>query len=208
MKAEHNRIATALIQWTSMYPGDLASDEAAMLFREAYGIILKQTFMAHLTADLVRIEESLPSVDLDSSWSLRISDPSREKLIPPHGQAEHLLDDETSDETDTRPSTSHSSRKSLLPSTRSASTSSITSRYATPALRRQASGSDPPLSGTASRLVNSHGHNDVGTWMLAGAYTFVLSTDVKEIAMDLTRMQWELFAAVRVNFVYDSVEWS
>jgi hypothetical protein len=59
-----------LIDWTSVYPGDLADSTTQAIFRQILGIVLRYPFMAHLTIELVGVEERLPGViDLDSSWA-------------------------------------------------------------------------------------------------------------------------------------------
>lgn len=159
--------------------------------------------MAHLTADLAAVEENIGDVvDLDASWSYKPSDIDGAETVSSMASAiqtellfegEMLYDFESTlvrSETDTPPS------KEITPSLRTGSTTSI----AVEEMQTSRNGSNPKLSNESddSRI---HRGLDEGVNKWSGALRHVLTVDPKSFAMDLTRVQWQLFIAIRVSVV-------
>jgi hypothetical protein len=203
-----SRITGALIDWTARYPGDLADDVTQSMFREMLAMILRHTFMAHLAADLVQIEQSLYSaVDIDRSWGL--SAPATSNLnvddsLPSATSTELVIDNDVLYDFESIVGTSESERpgKESTPSSKSISTSSLglgleAESAAVIHHARRRSGSDP-------RLLDGYAveerSEDVGFARWSHAFAFVINSDPRMFAVELTRMQWSLFVQIRVGF--------
>lgn len=88
--SSRRRLTGALIDWTSRNPGDLADVVTQDTFRQILHLLLKHMFMAHLTADLAMVEESLSdAIDVDASWSYKpfgpapTTDSTAQSLVTP-----------------------------------------------------------------------------------------------------------------------------
>lgn len=214
-----SRITGGLIDWTSRYPGDVVDEDTQSLFRELVAIILRHAFMAHLAAELVQIEQTLYStVDIDRSWALGGRLPSSRKNddpLPSSTGTELVIDNDVLYELDSSATPSESERltKESTPSTKSMSTSSLGGfdtdsamsmsvglGTAVPPLPRNGSGSG---SGSESRLMGAWTADDrgedLGFARWAQAFAFVVNSDPRVFAVELTRMQWGLFSDIRVS---------
>lgn len=159
--------------------------------------------MAHLTADLATAEEMLgDTVDVDASWSYKKSDgttTASSSSIPPATPTELLIDGEVlydfdstliRSETDTPPS------KEMTPSLRTVSTTSI----AVEEQRGSRNGSNPKLvNGIEDSRIHRGLDERANSW--AGALHYLFNVDPKGFATDLTRVQWQLFVAIRVSII-------
>ena len=171
------------------------------LFQKVISLLLKHTFMAHLTADLVIVEESLLEgiVDVDASWSIRPGKSSETASTAPSTiQTEILLDTEMlydydansvgRSEPETPPTEGHT------PSLRTMSTASI-------AMDGKAENSQRGASDLGSTLSHDRVHRGIGdvSGKWTGAVGYLLTTDPKLFATELTMMQWQIFSNIRVS---------
>jgi hypothetical protein len=187
----HLSMVGALIDWSSRYPGDLADDKTQALFSQIIVLVLRHTFMAHLTADLVAIEANINEAkDIDVSWAMRPDIGLR------NGSAANLslASDDTGQDrermlslSEMKTSFSHPDLqlgpRELFASRRTVSTSEATSK------------SNKETSET--RWLASQ--EDMGFSNWANAYAFVIGMDPRSFAMELTRLQWEVFGRIRVR---------
>lgn len=199
----------ALIDWTSTYPGDLADEPTARIFREILDIIFQLTYMAHLAVELVDIEAQIGSVpDVDDSWSYKGPQkpaPARASTAPlpsPTGEGQaHAVDGS---------SMSHiASTTGALPDSDSPTASMIsrTQTMQTPAGGANTPGSYFPLQpirseSTKSSITSTSIPSTIspeGPGSLQYAANYVLNIEPKEFAAELTRMHWQLFRSIRVS---------
>ncbi|KAK8864337.1 hypothetical protein IAR55_001584 [Kwoniella newhampshirensis] len=203
------KLTGALIDWTTQYPGDLQDLSTRALFRDILAIALNYTFMAHLTADLVRVERTFPEiVDLDQSWSMRsTSGPSNDSApsteLVNRNVSYELESDTGKSEVEiplTREQTSTTANSSR-------STSSVGydcgSSQRTRSESHLRSGSSPFRS-LSVRSDDSlmYSVDDPGFSRWSVAVNLVLTSDPKSFATELTRMQLELFSAIRPRDVF------
>jgi len=155
--------------------------------------MLKYPFLGHITSELVITEQALDQVvDLDQSWSLeRAESQSVENTpqTPPEANEvvldqEEELDDETSSISKDKPR-----------STRTMSTASLNTDADNYPRRPVSSDRTTDSSSDISRSVYSG--DDIGHQRWSSAITAVLHMDAHVFALELTRMQWELFTAIR-----------
>nr|XP_019010932.1 uncharacterized protein I206_04237 [Kwoniella pini CBS 10737]OCF49713.1 hypothetical protein I206_04237 [Kwoniella pini CBS 10737] len=195
------RLTGALVDWTSRYPGDLHDLTVQNTFKEILEFILHHTFMAHLTGELIMVEHSLPEViDLDLSWSIKtISSSSKESIHSrkalstdlvidteilyaitdsPLGEKGIILDDEAPDTPFSKEHNTHS--------TRSVSTSSLPVEH----LKSDHSG----RSHSDERIFST---DEMGFHKWAQAFNLVTNMDPRSFAVELTKLQWNLFTAIR-----------
>lgn len=154
--------------------------------------------MAHLTADLAAIEENLDDVvDVDASWSHRTSGGNATVAsVPSTAQTELLIDGEVLydfESTLVRSDTDTPPVKESTPSLRTASTTSI----AVEDVQAQRKGSNPILVSGSDEFKLYRLPEDLNKW--AAPLRYVLMADPRAFAMDLTRVQWKLFVAIRVR---------
>ena len=194
------RLTGALIDWTSRYPGDIAGTTTQEMFREALGVLLKQTFMSHLTVDLVLIENSLFEVtDIDASWSVKAT--GIKSSLPSSSQTELYLDGEVLYDFESPMGKSELSTPITTknPSTRTLSSASIGVEPQIEA-KRSRSASDPRLASFPSdeiKLEHLMDEGSTGRWAIA--YNQIMTTDSRTFAIELSKMQWQLFVAIRVS---------
>ncbi len=192
------KLAGALKDWATKYPGDLVDAETQALFRKTLGCMLKYTFLAHVTVDLVSIEQGLDKVvDLDQSWSCRPNLDEANLQTPETAAALELVVEKDGllfeDEAASFPSTdSATPMKEKSGSTYSRSTASLTVDL----------DPIPPRSGDSSseqsRSVYSNDESGHRKW--SSAINALLHMEAQHFALELTLMQWELFAAIRVSY--------
>lgn len=193
------KLAGALKDWASRYPGDLVDLETQALFRKTLGCMLKYTFLAHVTVDLVNIEQSLDkAVDLDQSWSCRPTLDEANLQTPETAAALELVveKDGLFDDAVSIPSADNNTpnKEKSSASTYSQSTTSLSVDLETMPNRSAAdSGSEQ------SRSVYSNEESGHRKW--SSAINALLRMEAHYFALELTLMQWELFAAIRVSFV-------
>jgi hypothetical protein len=191
------KLAGALKDWATKYPGDLVDAETQALFRKTLGCMLKYTFLAHVTVDLVSIEQGLDKVvDLDQSWSCRPNLDEANLQTPETAAALELVVEKDGllfeDEAASFPSTDGATpMKEKSGSTYSRSTASLTVDL----------DPIPPRSGDSSseqsRSVYSNDESGHRKW--SSAINALLHMEAQHFAFELTLMQWELFAAIRVS---------
>lgn len=191
------KLAGALKDWATKYPGDLVDLETQALFRKTLGCMLKYTFLAHVTVDLVGIEQSLDKVvDLDQSWSCRPTLDDANIQTPETAAALELVVEKDGalfdDEAVSIPNADKSS-KHKSGSTYSRSTNSLTVDLDPLPTRSTDSGSEQ------SRSVYSNDESGHRKW--SSAINALLHMEAHFFALELTLMQWELFAAIRVGFL-------
>lgn len=199
----------ALIDWTSGYPGDLADSVTQGHFREILALLLKHTFMAHLTAQLAATAETLDQVvDLDKSWALKpamlsnadandtanMSDPASISAQTDMLNESKLLHDYESVNTKSEVGTPMT--KGSTPSLQTGSTTSLCAEE----FKRKRSGSEPRLAFGSDRSLSRRA-TDEGYTQWSGAFHYVLTVEPRNFALELTRMQWQLFSAVRVSLM-------
>ncbi|WVF71424.1 hypothetical protein IAT40_006228 [Kwoniella sp. CBS 6097] len=211
------KVTGALVDWTTRYPGDLHDSQTQGYFKEILALILHHTFMAHLTGELIMVENSLSeTIDLDQSWSLHTSSPPSAGSQPSVIGTELVLDSEVLYEFDSSLDKSEppTPLKERTHSARSVSTSSLA--LESDHHHRKRSGSDPRIGGIVTSLgsgsddkVGGHGHghgqqvfDEMGYHRWAGAINMVTSMDPRAFATELTRMQWELFTCIRPRDVF------
>ncbi|EIW70717.1 hypothetical protein M231_02629 [Tremella mesenterica] len=184
------KITGALIKWTNTYPGDVKNEETHTIFLQVIRLNLKNTFMSHLTEDLIRIEQSLSDVeDVDTSWALKTTEGSSVASIT--SPTELVIDNELLYELD-----SSLGRSSVgTAATPKESTPSLASSMGvdnpeSSAMARQRSTSNPP------RPPLPH-PDDLDAHRWSSAVSTLLSSDPRTFAAELTKLQWELFASIR-----------
>ncbi|WVQ99369.1 hypothetical protein IAU59_006502 [Kwoniella sp. CBS 9459] len=210
------KITGALVDWTTRYPGDLYDSQTQGYFKEILAFILHHTFMAHLTGELIMVENSLSeTIDVDQSWSLHTSSPPSTSSRPSVIGTELVLDSEVLYEFDSSLDKSEppTPLKERTQSARSVSTSSLP--LDSDQHHRKRSGSDPRLGGITTSLgsgsddkLGGHGHvqsqafDEMGYHRWAGAINMVVSMDPRAFATELTRMQLELFTCIRPRDIF------
>ena len=171
--------------------------------------------MAHLVADLVHIEASLGSViDVDASWSLS-SEPKASaaslaetsatnvQLDLNLGGAEEMYDLDLSpvkSGPDT-PALSQAHTRETTPSSRTVSTTSLPMEMEN--LGRK-SGSEPKLSLKSMEEPRAGLSFDPTAWTSnkwINVIAHVLYNDTRTFAMELTKIQWTVFSAIRVSIL-------
>ena len=203
-----------IIDWLQAYPGDLCDTETTRLFRVILEMITEHTFMAHLTVELITINNQIPSLtDPDTSWSFKpagsISMSNRRKSIM--NPDELVLDNDLLYELD---SASRSEVDTSIQD-RGASTSSLqVAAEASVIINRVASASDSKLatvssssdketksiysgSASASPLTGSDGGQQ---W--AAAISWIMDNTPEHFASELTRLQWGSFCEIRPRDVF------
>ncbi|BEI81843.1 hypothetical protein CcaverHIS002_0210030 [Cutaneotrichosporon cavernicola] len=194
------KLAGALKDWATKYPGDLVDAETQALFRKTLGCMLKYTFLAHVTVDLVSIEQGLDKVvDLDQSWSCRPNLNEANIQTPETAAALELVVEKDGilfeDEVAPFPPTdSTTALKEKSGSTFSRSTASLTVDL----------DPIPPRAGDSSseqsRSVYSNDESGHRKW--SSAINALMHMEPHHFALELTLMQWELFAAIRPRDVF------
>jgi hypothetical protein len=201
-----HRLTGALIDWTLRYPGDFAEAQTQAKFREIVRLVLRHTFMAHLTSDLVVFERGLPNIiDVDASWSVR--ETLGISTVKPRPDTDLVIDSELLYDLDSTIDDSIISTKEQTASSRSISTSSLGVEGDSGLHSRRASMSVPtrfrdPNSDNGKFGMGMQDGGEFGKW--SGAFDYFLNTEVKTFAVELTKMQWELFAAIRVSMQHRS----
>lgn len=190
------KLAGALKDWATKYPGDLVATDTQALFRKTLGCMLKYTFLAHVTVDLVAIEQSLDkAVDMDQSWSCRPNMDDANLQTPETAAALELVvekDGALFDDESVSLADSSTPIKEKSGSTYSRSTASITvDSDPLPSRSTADSGSEQ------SRSVYSNEEPGHRKW--SSAINALLHMEAHFFALELTLMQWELFAAIRVS---------
>ena len=185
-------LTSALIDWTADYPGDLADIVTQSLFRQILQLLLKYTFMAHLTVSLAEVEATISDFrDIDSSWAIKLSEST---ISLKSTQSELAINEGILYDLE---SPLDKSEEVLTPLTREHSASVRTTSTTSLNLDNMRNGSGSLGTGSLQdeRMVKSI--DEAGSkW--SGALGFVLNTDPKVFAAELTKRQWQLFAAIRV----------
>lgn len=197
----------ALIDWICQYPGDVIGEKVQSVFREILASTLRYTFLAHLAAELVVIEADLIDVeDIDLSWSIE----NKEQISVQSSSSR--VDLPTASKTDL-PTTPEMSDRPESPSTRRGASTSALSLASSNISNgdRTTSHSAPRTSGSDVRGITAgypagyaraNGNGDdfgFGKWS-QGWNTFIRS-DPRTLAVELTKLQWQKFSAIRVSFL-------
>lgn len=190
------KLAGALKDWATKYPGDLVDAETQSLFRKTLGCMLKYTFLAHVTVDLVSIEQGLDMVvDVDQSWSCR-PNPDVSNLQTPDTAAALgivvekdgiLLADQEVPMNDSK--TAFKDKSSF---NRSAGSLTVDLDPL------------PPRAGDSSseQSRSVYSNDETGHRKWSSAINALLHMDPQHFALELTLLQWELFAAIRPRDVF------
>jgi hypothetical protein len=213
-----DRMTGALIDWLKDYPGDLCDPEATRLFKEILGHVVDYVFMAHLTVELSMIEDAIPIyVDLDTSWAVKPIGSLPLALSHTAGPRDLDLVVDGIYDLDIMSPISEFDTHTQTPVKKysASSTSLLMDEEASVVMERKLSGS-----GSDSRLALSlsmsdkrsfgsvsgsgNGSNSTGDtshvqW--ASAVHWVMGHEPVEFAVELTRMQWDLFLTIRVGFL-------
>jgi hypothetical protein len=204
-----DRMTGALIDWLKDYPGDLCDPEATRLFKEILGHVVDYFFMAHLTVELSMIEDAIPIyVDLDISWakrpigSLPLAHPSTDGPRDLDLVVDGIYDLDMMSpisEIDTHTQTP-------VKKYSASSTSLLMDEEASVVMERKLSGSGSDsrlalsLSMSDKRSLGSSSTGDASHVQWAGAVHWVMGHEPLEFAVELTRMQWDLFLTIRVGY--------
>ena len=199
MDEADGRMTGALVDWLKEYPGDLCDPEATRLFKAILALVVDESFMAHLTVELIMIEDGIPIyVDIDSSWSIQ-PDQSAVDLhatqIQERVESVYELDIMSPTELDDGNDTPLELELKRLPLSTASSTMND---EASVVMERKLSGSDSmiALSHSDKRFLSSAGDHS-SEWQAAVGW--VMNHDPLEFAAELTRMQWDLFVTIRVS---------
>jgi hypothetical protein len=199
-----DRMTGTLIDWLKEYPGDLCDPEATRLFKSILALVGDHFFMAHLTVELIMIEDGIPIyVDIDTSWSCKlVESTSRQSISLSH---ELLVDglydldailSPTDIDTGTPIKSNHLSR-----STGSLLIDDEASVIMERRISNTDSRSDKRSTGTGAGSVSGSGSlstdSSPGQWTTA--VNWVMNNDPLQFAAELTRMQWDLFLTIRVS---------
>lgn len=201
------KITSSLVMWTTRFPGDLADPETQAIFRDLLAVMLQYSFLAHLTVELVKVEQGLGDViDIDRSWACGSGahhTPTTPTTIPPTTPAdpesstaielvvdkEHLFDEP--EEMNGNLSVGHSMDKPT--STRSMSSSNLS----VDAMGRPSEHSSS-LSDSNSDL-NRQLTADPHSQRWASAINTIISMDAHVFAVELTKIQWQMFMNIRTR---------
>lgn len=203
------KITSSLVAWTTRYPGDLADQETQAIFRDLLALMLQYSFLAHLTVELVKVEQSLGDViDLDRSWACGSSShhaPPTPTTIPPTTPAdpdstkaielvvdkEHLY--EEPEEMNGNLSVSHSHSMEKPTSTRSMSSSNLSVDAIGRPSEHCSSFSD------SNSDLNRQLTADPQSQRWASAINTIISMDAHVFAVELTKIQWQMFMNIRTR---------
>ena len=181
------RITGALVKWSHAYPGDLKDDQTHALFLRIIHLNLKHTFMAHMTEDLVKVEQNLDNVvDVDTSWTIKVKSGS----LALSSTSELVIDTEVLYDFDSAIEKSSISTPFKESTGSVSSTSLAADANESGSLPRNRSGSEP-------RYPLDLRQEDAGPSKWTGAVQTVLAAEPRTFAAELTRMQWELFSSIR-----------
>jgi hypothetical protein len=199
------RITGSLIDWTSRYPGDFADSQTQSVYRETLELLLRHTFMAHLTADLITFEQRLADVtDLDASWSLQASsDIAQPMSIADESVVDLVNNKGIIGDFDSTINRSQVSIRGRPQSQHSSSSLTIDTHPFSLYLGRHRSDSETKVySGNPSSEDGRFGRkegDEIGYGRWSTACDYVLGTDARLLAVELTKMQMELFNAIEVS---------
>ena len=199
------RLASALVRWTILYPGDFADGRAKAALRETITIIDRHSFMSHILGELLAFETKLDSmVDLDASWSFKsttvtATPSSVDTELVIEGQIVYDFEESLLTKAESTSTADNASNK--------ASSSSIRS---SPSVHSLGNNKLHRRSFSETRLAGYHGatpgadllrlnrHADALQAKWAGGITYVMTCHPKEFAAELTKVQWEMFESIRV----------
>lgn len=200
------KIAGCLSMWTKQYPGDLADHDTQTVFCNLLARMLKHSFLAHLTVELVKVQQNLHNVvDIDRAWACSSESytPPTPTTIPPTTPAadsdtaaaielvvdkEHLFDEPEAMSGNL--SVGHSLEKPK--STRSLSSSNLS----VDASGRPSDGTSFNSSDSNSDL-NRSMSTDPNSQRWTSAIQAVITMDSHDFAVELTKIQWQLFLNIR-----------
>jgi hypothetical protein len=161
--------------------------------------MIKYPFLGHIAGELVITEQTLDeTVDLDVSWSCQPAPPP-----PPPPQVADATSEEPEeanaitldDEEELDDETSSINKDNKTRSARTMSTASLSAEADTYPRRPASSDRTTDSSSDVSRSVYSG--DDIGHQRWSSAIQAVLVMDAHVFALELTRMQWELFSQIR-----------
>lgn len=203
-----SRIGGTIIEWLQDYPGDLCEPETIPIFQSIIKSVEGYMFMAHLVVELTMFEEALPIyVDLDTSWSVKPISAAdtlteRQSTILPPGELK--LDEGVMYDLDAN--LSHSENGCSPVKARQyphgSTASLLMNEGASVMMGRNFSGSDSKLASTTTmsdkKSVSSTSISD-GPTQWATAVQWIMNNEPLHFAVELTRIQWELFMSIRVS---------
>lgn len=203
-----------LIDWLQAYPGDLCDEETTRLFRVILELVQPHMFMAHLSVELTMIDRDISTyTDLDLSWSLKppgltpVSASTRRKsiLMPD----ELVIDGDVLYDLDAN--LSRSDAGTPVKETSASASSLQVAEEASIIMNRVDSGSDSRLASAST--VSDRDYKSVHSFYPDGnavahaqmhaqwtaAVNWIMTNDPAAFAIELTRLHWELFCAIRVS---------
>lgn len=156
--------------------------------------MIKYPFLAHITQDLAAIERTLDEVvDLDQSWSCQPATPNPAKSSP-HPSTELKEDAHDNEE--------HLDDGDQVKPKSAASLNEPEVKVGRPLSSDRATQSDRATTDSSSDLSQSvYSGDNVGHQRWSAAMQLLLRMDHQVFAVELTRMQWELFSSIRARDV-------
>jgi hypothetical protein len=207
-----------IIEWLQDYPGDLCDPETIRIFKTIIKSVEGYMFMAHLVVELTMFEEALPIyVDLDASWSIKPSTAvSTKRLSSILSPSELVVDEGVMYDLDSNLSRSDIGSPFKPRQNPHGSTASLlVDEEASVVMRRKFSGSDSKLTSTTSNTdeksaTPSPPSDAPAQW--TAAVQWIMNNEPLHFAVELTRIQWELFLSIRVSlprpFDVSCTDWS
>ena len=193
-----------MVDWLKEHPGDLCDPKATQLFKAILAHVVDYFFMAHLTIELIMIEDGIPIyTDFDASWSLKPTSSSNPDTTtttnitaPQELVIDAMYELDIMSPTDLDDHENDTPLKRLPPSTGSLLVDEETSLI----MERRLSNSDSRVA------LSSHSDKDKKSYIerenpseWSAAVGWVMNHDPLEFAAELTRMQWDLFVTIRVS---------
>lgn len=207
------RLTGALLDWTTRYPGDLATEACQIAFRDTVRSLSAHTYMAHLTTELAQTEKSLGTfADTDRSWALRkkgeeepnastVSLQVSETDVSLESHSVSLIEGESASSASAAGKVSRRSVLSSVDLKEGIPPTSVDLRQST-YVRRNRSNSGSRLLDQSTSSVDAE---DATFAQWVSAHTYFLTTESRTIAIELTRLQWSVFSLVRARDVFRHV---
>jgi hypothetical protein len=188
------RLVGALQGWAARYPGDMVDSPTQVVFRTTVNYMIKYPFLGHITGDLVTIEQALDqTLDIDLSWSCQPPEPrpaTPETAVPSEEKPAKADEEEQLEDTANGPPLELEPQPVGTPSLESGD------QLAEPRKPRPIS-SDRTSASSSDVSRSVYSGDSMGHQRWASAISSVLQMDAHVFSLELTRMQWELFAAIR-----------
>lgn len=187
------RICHILLVWTETYPGDFGQPQPLDLLGQFRRRMFEDSWTIHLGVELVRLLKGIPDIfDPETSWALPMStetlcdtpEPPRPVTCPPSNVVINKAK-ETPPSQETTPKPTEDKRGSSP---------------RVPPFLRSRSGSDAYSaggSGTRS-LPSTAGTAKIGGQTLLDFSNHLLLVAADEVALQISRLEWDIFADIKV----------